>query len=408
MSKENFVDINSINVQLKRNEGRRELDRIDFSNPGHLKLALLSQGITVNSARVFETTTFAENQFPYGYNSDLVKGFQVSPSEMVLPGDVTTGLHFRKNSPWELTMSTDEQNILLSFEGKTITEVGFNPKPHFFGQKLSNGQDAENVAVMYGTKALSFFTRGWCFYFTKDDAACGFCSLNPTRDELGKDNMNNVTPALAKEAAKLAFSVDGDRILYVNHCAGSLKNNDLGVKMQIDVLKAVKEVTPKGVKHHMLTMPPDDFSLIQELKASGVGTLNFALEVFNPDLFRQICKGKEAYYGYDKFLEAYKEGVKAMGDGNMYANFVGGLEGLDTMATGFEHFAKQGVVPSINVFHPDPESQFALRQTPSIPYLLDMVEMQTQIYKDYQFSPIYPIGGTRNSLDIEVSKGYFK
>ncbi len=380
---------------------------IDFSNPGHLKLCLLSQGINVVGKRIFKYAEFAENQYPYGYSSKLVKKFKQVPSELILPGEVVVGLHFRKKSPWSLTYELKDKSIYLTHKGKKITKVWFNPKPHFYGEKLASGLRCERVAVMYGLYTLSLFTRGWCYYFIQG-LPCKFCSLAPTRSDLGKKNVLNISPQVAREAVQLALSLDKGRILYVNYTAGACRDNDLGIRMQLKVLRAVKKITPSQVKHHLLTIPPDDFSLIKELKAGGLGTLNFAIEVFDPDLFKEICPGKEKYYGYEKYMQVFDEAVRVFGKGKMYANFVAGLEPLASITRGFSYFAKRGIAPSVNVFHPDPGSKLADKAPPSIEYLLEVAKAQTEIYSRNHFKAIYPKGGTRNSLDTEVYRGFFK
>jgi len=380
--------------------------KIDFSNPGHLKLCLLSEGIQITDSSIFEIEQFAENQFPYGYSNKFVKSFRKIPSELIFPNEVVAGLHINSKSPWFLTYDPKVKKIYLEHKNKKITEVWFNPKPLFYGKRLANGITSEKVAVMYGLYTLSFFTRGWCYFFVKN-VQCKFCSLAPTRQDLGKGNTTAILSKMAEEGAKLAFKKDGKRIFYVNHCSGSHKNNNLGLTLQIQILQALKKIVPKRIKHHMLTMPPDDLTLLKDLKRANLGTLNFAIEVFDPALFKKICTGKQLYYGYDKFLQAYEEGVKIFGRGNMYANFVGGLEPLASMFKGFEYFAKRGIAPSINIFHPDPESEFAYKKPPSIDYIFELVKTQSDIYKKNKFVAIFPRGGTRNSLDTEVYRGFF-
>ena len=205
---------------------------------------------------------------------------------------------------------------------------------------------------------------------------------------------------------KIAFASNPD-IQYVNHCSGTHQNNDLGLKFQIDVLRAVVSETPMGVKQHMLTMPPNNLGMLKDLKDAGLGTINFALEVFDPEKFRLICEGKNTLYGRSRFFDAYKEAVCVFGKGNSYVNFVGGLESLNTMTQGFWELGEMGVAASVNVFHPDPSSIFAKKSPPQINYLFDMVHAQNSVYKKYDFRPIFPNGGTRNSLDTEVTQGFF-
>lgn len=380
---------------------------IDFDNPGHLKLVLLSKGISIKSNTIFQQSLFATNQFPYGYSSDQVENFPRIPSELVLKNETVVGLYLRENSPFSLAMGKQSQKTWLTYNNKKISTVAFNSLPNFYGKKLSNGLACEKVAIMYGLYTLSLFTRGWCYFFVKG-VPCKFCSLAPTRNSLGKFNMPVILPALAEETVRLAFKHDKVRIKYINHCSGSHKDNDIGVKLQLNILRAIKKVLSEKIRQHMLTMPPDNYLLIQELKLSGLDTLNYAIEVFDPNLFRQICPGKTKFFGYEKFLKAFDKAVSIMGKGKMYANFVGGLEPLPSMGKGFEYFAKKGIAPSINVFHPDPQSQLKKNSPPNIKYLLAMVRYQAEIYSKYSFKPIFPRGGTRNSLDTEVYKGYFK
>ncbi len=377
---------------------------IDFTNPAHLKVALLAQGISIESQAVFASSLYAENQFPYGYSNEEVKQYPSVPAELILPQDVYCGLHLKKESPWKLSIKNHAFG--LWYKDKLVAPVDFVPRPQFYGKQLSTGQLCEKVAVLYGNKhILSFFTRGYCYYFSIGKQ-CKFCSLNPTRNSLGKHNELFIKPSVAQEAAQLAFQNSND-IRYVNHCSGTHKDNNLGLQFQIDVLKAIAAVTPKGVKQHMLTMPPDNLDMLEDLKKAGLHTVNFALEVFDKKKFEVICKGKHTLYGRNKFFEAFKNAVSVFGNGNSYCNFVGGLEPVESMIEGFEYLASIGVVPSINVFHPDPQSAFHDRKPPTINYLLRMARAQGKIYQKNKFKPIYPVGGTRNSLDTEVWRGFF-
>lgn len=379
--------------------------KIDFDNPGHIKLCLLSQGLRVDDPKIFDVKKFAANQFPYGYSNESVKKFPKIPSELILPEEVVVGIHIRKNSPWSLIFNNRDV-IYLTYKNRKISKIWFNPQPFYYGKKIAKTL-AEKIAVMYGLYTLSFFTRGWCYYFIKN-MQCRFCSLAPTRSGLGKENVTAILPKLAAQVTVLAFKLDKQRILYINHCSGSHKDNDLGVALQIQVLKTLKGVAPDSIRQHMLTMPPNNPSYIKELKRAGLQTLNFAIEVFNPDLFKTICPGKNKYYGYDNFLGIFDKAVDIMGKGNMYANFVAGLESIESMAGGFEYFGKRGIVPSVNIFHPDPRSIYAKKPPPSLNYIFEVAKLQSSIYFQYSFKPIFPRGGTRNSLDAEVFKGYFK
>ena len=178
------------------------------------------------------------------------------PAEFILPNDVYCGLQLCPSSPWSIQIL--DKGFGLFYGKRFVFTVSFVPRPRFYGTYLSDGKTlCEKVGVLYGSKyILSFFTRGYCYFFSINKQ-CKFCSLNPTRKSIGKDNILFITPSLAQELTKIAFASNPD-IQYVNHCSGTHQNNDLGLKFQIDVLRAVVSETPMGVKQHMLTMPPNN------------------------------------------------------------------------------------------------------------------------------------------------------
>lgn len=382
---------------------RTEESLIEFSNSGHVKLALLSEGIAITSKSIFDSQLFAENQFPYGYSSESVKEFKKIPVGLVLPDDVYAGLHLRKNSLWEIVIRN--KKFYLKYKDKIVFPINFIPRPKFYGKKLSNGQFCEKVVELYSKYILSFFVRGWCYYFFINKQ-CKFCSLNPTRKSLGKKNVLFIKPEVAAETAKIVFK-NYKKIKYINYASGTHRDNDLGLKEQIELVKTLKRIIPKKIKHHMLTMPPNNLNLLYDLKKAGLDTINFAIEVYNKKKFKEICPGKSYLYNRRKFFMAFKKAVKIFGKGNSYGNFVGGLESLGSMKEGFQYLASLGTAPSINVFHPDPQSKYWMKKPPSVEYLYKMVKEQVKIYRKNKFKPIFPFGGTRNSLDTEVYRGFF-
>jgi len=377
---------------------------LNLSNSGYIKLALLSEGIHISSKKIFTSQSFAANQFPYGYSNTLAKKLIHVPGEIILPNSVYCGLQFRPHSPWTIVLN--DKLLTLLYTNRKICNISYIPEPKFYNSPLSNGQLCKNIAILYGNKKiLSFFTRGWCYFFAINKP-CAFCSLNPTRQSLGKNNAASISPTIASEAAKLVLLNNKD-IKYINYCAGTHSSNDIGIQLQIEIIKAVKNVTPPNIKHHILTMPPDTLSLLKDLKSAGCDTINFAIEVFDEILFKIICPGKNLYYPQKKFFKAFTYAIKIFGRGNVYCNFVGGLEPIVSMKKAFKFLSNIGVVPSINVFHPDPESGLSLHKPPSISYLLSMCKEQAIIYEKNNFHPIFPDGGTRNSLDTEVYRGFF-
>jgi len=378
--------------------------KIDYDNSGHLKLCLLCEGVSLNKkTRSLVGKKYAENRYPYGRSNKVEDGLFSLPSEIVLPNDVVVGVHLRDKAPWSIKLGRKEK-MELFHRDKKIANVDFAPRPGFFDKELPDKTLCQKIVVMYGLYSLSFFNRGWCYYFWINKA-CKFCSLNPTRDDAGKGNVAIILPDMARQAARVAFANE-KKIKHIDYSAGAHENNDLGVKLQLDLVKAVKKESPDKVRHHMLTIPPDSWRLLNELKNAGLDTIAFNIEVFDRNLFRQVCPGKQLMYGYEKYFEALKKAKEIFGFKDVYCGFVGGLEPIESLLKGIIKVSEKGYTPALNVFHADPESSFSNKAHPKREYVWRMVKAQTAMYKKYKFRPIFP-GGTRNSLDTEVYRGFF-
>jgi len=383
--------------------------KFDLTNPAIVKLCLLCEGVRIEEAVLKEVgRAFAEDRFRYHRVSKIPKGFEVVPSEIVLPEDIVCAVFIEEKSPWLIKYNKKGEIRLFYQEQKEICPVSLTKRPKFFERKLSSGHLCRQIAVMYGNYVLALFIMGWCYY-PAQKLGCKFCSIGSNWGEtgLGRQNLKFVTPKIAQEAVKIAIEEEGQRIKYVMYSSGSFPNNDRGFKTQTEVVKEIKKVTADRACHHFTIMPPDDFSLIKEIKDAGLSTMAFDIEVFDKRRFEELCPGKEKFYGYDKFLEVLEYAVKIFGWSNIHCGFVAGLESLETMIEGFYYLGKKGVVSDANVFHPDPGSELENKARPCKEYVYKMAVEQAKVYKRYNLISIFPIGGRRGSLDTEVYKGYF-
>ena len=258
---------------------------------------------------------------------------------------------------------------------------------------------------LYGTYILAAFAKGQC-YLWRDGLECKFCSLNPTRRVL-LDGVMHLNARCVAEAATLAFRTDSEQIACVMYCGGSIPDRDREVRDYAELARATNAASiDHDVHHHLLTMPPRSHGIFQELLDAGIDDIGMSLEVFDPGLFKAVCPGKARFVGYDGYFRAFEAAVKVFGRGRVYCVFVGGMEEERTMFQGFDTLAAMGVVPSVNVFHPDPGSQMVHRRAPDIEYVLDVVRYLGGIYRRYGFLPAV-CGFNRSSLDAEGAAGFF-
>lgn len=383
--------------------------KIDFRNPGHLKICLLSQGVRIHSNALQGVgTEFTEKTYHFG-NSDTGLTQQIGlPPVLLLPGingkdDSVVGVHYRVSSPWEVKR-TDNGEIKLFFADKPVTTVTYLQRPAYYGKKLSNGLLCETVLDFYTKNALGIFITGICLYW-KLGRPCKFCSIGSTRKTVARA-VPIITPELAIEAMKMVVKYSLNEVRYINYCSAAHDNFDEGFRELIDIIEGFKKTTEKKFIQHVVYHPPTNLDLFYKLKDTGVDTVTVCKEIINKKLFEKICPGKNSIYSHQKFYEALLRAVKAFGRGNAYCTLVAGLEPLDEMFEKLENLAEFGIVPSLNVFHPDKGSSFSQNPVVSIEFLFDMVNRTQHIFKKYHFKPELN-GLVRNSLDGEVWRGYF-
>lgn len=379
-------------------------------NSGMIKLMLLSNGVNITDETLISLSTatdIEENRYYYNISNDedLCEKYKL-PSELLLPDDVESSFYFNSRSPLSIE-KIDNEYFIIYGENKLST-ISFNKKPKFFDTKLEDGSECSQYASMYGRYILALFLNGAC-YFVNNKEACKFCSIGPSRKSLGKQNVMAISPNKLNEVMAHVVAHDKDRIKYIMYTAGTYANLDVGIKVQAQLIEAVNKYLPgsSGVTHHLTTMPPRDKKLLHTLVNSGLQSIAYDMELYDENLFKYYCPGKERFFGYENMIHAIADAVDVFGKNNVKVGFVGGLEPLETMIAGMERLAQMGASLAVNIFHPDPKTPVYNFQRPTQQYLIDMVKGQRDIYKKYAVIPVFPDGGRRSSLDSEIYRGFF-
>ena len=378
-------------------------------NSGIVKLLLLSFGVRMSNQlleSVSNEKKISKNYYYYDSPnaSELSKKYRL-PSEILLPDEVESSFYINRYSPLEI-VEAKKDHLQLLYNDNIISDLQFNYGPQFFDIKLSDGTFGKQHASMYGRNILGLFLSGYCHYPAKS-LGCKFCSIRSTRSDLGKQNIFSLSPSKLKELIKLMPDSDIKRIKYVMYTAGTYPDVDNGIQVQALTISTVAKMLPPRVKHHLTTMPPKDLNKTRILRDIGLQTLAYDIEVYDKNLFKFFCPGKQKLYGQENMFKAIEEGVKVFGYTNLKVGFVGGLEPISSMKLGMQRFASVGAGISINVFHPDSKTELENYSRPTPEYLIDMVRIQRDLYKQYNLIPVFPNGGRRSSLDSEVYRGFF-
>jgi hypothetical protein len=253
---------------------------------------------------------------------------------------------------------------------------------------------------------------------------CLFCGSNT----VANDNHSNIPPAFEIcgksnkwnqneyiENLKNAVQIAKNDACYSEHMhviiiSGNLRDNELNHQCNIyaeiacGIYNEISEKTTEGIV--AVTMPPSNFRLLCKLKDSGISKIVFNLEVGNEPWFSQYCPGKSAI-GYDYISNALTESVKIFGAGNVWTNFVLGLEPIAELLFICERLAKQGIVPSANVLHLDRGHRLNCN-IPNFEVVTRFFYEISNIYCKYGMTPFYCSKALRTSLSNEAFDGRIK
>lgn len=386
----------------------KEMNHIkqNIENPGILKIRLLTEGVLFDDSVFTREQSYLEKRYYFGNSDEQLGNAKRPPQEILLHnGQIVVGVNQRSNTPWIVKYSEND-GYFLTYNGEKVTSIDIPAYPEYYDKKLSNGKLAKEVLSIYGSYILSGFIRGHCDFFNKKEQ-CKFCNLNPTRKEI-QDGVFIIDEEAIREAADLAFKYDSDKISCLMYCGGSHYDRDKEVQNYIKLSKAVNSANIDRTLHqHVLCAPPKDFNLYHELKESGIDTVGHAFEIYDRDLFHEICPGKAKYIGYDHFFPAYEHAVKEFGKGRIYSVFVGGLEPLDSMLEGFDVLSEMGVVPTVNIFHPNPGSNLENMKAPTFEYVYEYARYLGRIYRKHDYIAVTN-GFNRNSVDGELMAGMYE
>ena len=376
---------------------------LNYNDTVDLKIDLLSYGISFETG-IFNKvkTPYYDNQYVYGQPSENITLGERLPQVILLGNGVNCAILKRSNSKYKIRRYKDTFGIYI--EDMFITDIGLPERPAYFDKPLSDGSLSQNVISVAGESTPGYFLYPNCLYFVQG-YPCSFCSLKSTRKEYGTHLINRFSDSHFKESVKLIEDTNwGNNDVYfitTGTCDEKSYYDEIIRPIQI-----VYDAMTRKKKIHLLTHPPKDMALLQELKNSGVTTISFNLEVYNRNRFDTICGGKSSYYGYDKWIDALFQARDIWGEYKVFCGLIWGLESTDDTISGNHFFAQNGISVTSNIFHADPKSILHNYPHPTSNEIKVIARDLSELYRTYLNMPSLFDVSMRGTVDWEVKNGY--
>ncbi|MCL4839416.1 MAG: radical SAM protein [Thermoanaerobaculia bacterium] len=286
--------------------------------------------------------------------------------ELILPGGLWTNAPvsepFAARSPYTLHKSGGEYH--LYHDGSEVTKVELSPRPGWYDRPTTTGKPMTRIGTLQGTY-LGVYPAKVCEYWTAkpQKVNCKFCSVGLN---LGVDDADEKSVDEVMEVVRAARDESG--ITYVDFNTGHYEG-DTYLDILLPYIRRIKKET--GLLVGVQTPPHRDLKRYDELRELGVNRASFCFEIFDREIFREICPGKDAEYGLDHYLEAirYCATLKHKGpkDEPWVTNgeIVAGLEPPESSIRAIEWITSVGAVPTVCVFRPLVGTDMAAAEPPT-------------------------------------------
>lgn len=273
--------------------------------------------------------------------------------------------------------------LVLLCEGREVSEVGLQPPPPYYRQRLASGKPITEMAPTIEWGYLVYLTvYRKCQYFGFHEE-CQFCDINTNfRQQKASGRPYNTVKEVDEilEALELihehdverqsrAYTITGGSV--IAHLRGL---DEAGFYSRY--LEAINSRFPgRWISKAGLQALPED--AVKVLRDAGVQIYHPNYEVWDRRLFSTICPGKERYVGWEEWMRRILDAARVLGPSRVIPNFVAGVElarphGFDTVEAalrstgeGLEYFMSRGITPRYTTWCPEPLTVLGRDQGPA-------------------------------------------
>jgi len=315
------------------------------SNPALLKLDLYCKGLRLDDSCYIEEDG--------GRKILRTRAGLGSGLELILPGELWTNApvteSFAEKSPY--TLHRGKGRYWLQHEGRDLVPVQLSPRPDWYDAETSTGKPMTRIGTLQGTY-LGIYQAKVCEYWTQkpQKVNCKFCSVGLN---LGVDDADEKSVEEVMEVIRAAR--EGSGITYVDFNTGHYDGDTYLDILEPYILRIKREL---GLLVGVQTPPHRDLKRYDHLREIGVNRVSFCFEIFDQQLFEEICPGKHAEYGLDYYLEATRYcatlGPKGPADEPWVTNgeIIAGLEPPESSIAAIDWITSVGAIPTVCVFRP--------------------------------------------------------
>lgn len=311
---------------------------------------------------------------------------------------------FRWDRRSQYAIHYESGTYYLTHKGQELFPIEFLSRPKYYEYKTTDGVEMSHIATYNREGAIFVPYSNECALKEKGQD-CLYCNINATKDTYAeKEGIFWKYPKQIGETAAAAYK-EGARHITIT---GGFIPERREVEYYFDVAEAIKEYT--GLEDFNGTAvigAPLDFSVIDKYRELGYRTIAMNIEIWNKNIFKAICPGKQAICGgWDNWVKALEYSAEVFGYGRVRSNIVAGIEPKQSTLEGVEYLASKGVVCFAGAWCPNPGSALEGHRTPEPEWHLDVAKKVSNIFRKagFTYEQLYDCSAAPTGLCHDIYK----
>lgn len=313
------------------------------------------------------------------YDLQKQSGLKNIPDYIVFPKGTIVDFRWNPESPYWIRKN--DGIIYLEKSGKFVCPIEFVERPEYYSKNTSSGTPMKNVGTMRGKHGLMVCSPLFCSNWV-EGGPCKFCNMNPGMDEY--DN-KAVTKKQGDEVGEVAAAMLAEGIdFHLVTSAGQPPKGKTTIDDHIEIMEGIKRATGlEKIPGTANMSPPEDLGQLERLKNTGIQALFTNIEIWDPDLFKYMCPGKDKNFGQEHFKKACDRAVQHWGRGNSWAAMVAGLEHKESLLEGCKIMAERGTAMLMIPWVPMVASELQGHRSPEAGWHVEVQHKALEIYEKY-------------------------
>ena len=315
-----------------------------------------------------------------------------------------------KESQYVVDMLDGE--LTLTEYGKSIAKVSYTARPKYYDLSFEDGTPYSHIIPLRGGGRIAFINAYRVCQYWGPNEECKFCDINNNLRKLKQYDPAKATDAIlnVEKMATVAKAMYDDLLpgyddLKLNMffiTGGTITKTVKGMdedEYYLRYVTAVRERT--GFRTPLVIMTSAKTKeQIKRYKDAGISAHHANMEVWDKDLFKIVCPGKEGFVGRDEWVKRVIDSVEILGEGNAAPKFVAGTEmaqpwgfkdyrdAVKSLTEGLDYYMKHGVTAGLLNWCVEEGSDLKGHPNPPLDFFIQMDINWYELFKKYDLVPI--------------------